>query len=407
MKRPNIQVIATAEAAVLAMALVFAIARFTNPLDTRGVTWDFRYYIAMAQDGFRTPGASPFAYRYVTTLIVHALIGLPGIPIEQGFRIVAYVGAFLQLFGVFLFTQWFTRSTKGAYIALIVTAFSLFNVKFLFFDLYRPDHLAYALILLQTYLAFKRKFVPLLVVTLIASQVREFNIIPLIAYLAAFLRDKDRPAVVREVSVSIVALILAIGLPRLLIPVAENFQFAALSRNGILRVLIAPLVLSRDVNYLYTLIAYLLPILMLARLSEIRRVLQSLPVEVRNFLAVYTGLVLVFSFLGGTDFFRFATYLFMPQAILLGFLVPRSHVLEVAVMGVGVLVFNRIWMQFPQPSQGGVYMDLYGGYSTRFNGASVLRLLECLGFIGVGILVRRFHHAAGLGSQVAANDLDG
>ncbi len=405
MKRPSIQVIATAEAAALALALVFAIARFTNPLDTQSVNWDFRYYIAMARDVFHTAGTSPFAYRYVTTLIVHALIGLPGISIEQGFRIVAYVGAFLQLFGVFLFTQWFTRSTKGAFIALLVTAFSLFNVKYLFFDVYRPDHLAYALILLQTYLAFKRKFLPLLLVTLIASHVREFKVIPLIAYLAEFLREKDRPAVLREASISAVGLVLAVGLPRLLIPVVNNFQFVDLTPNGILRVLIAPLVLSRDANYLYTLIAYLLPILMLASLTEVRAVLKSLSVEVRNYLVVYTGLVLIFSFLGGTDFFRFTTFLFLPQAIILGFLVPRARTLEIVVMGLGVLGFNRIWMQFPVASQGGDYVDLYGGYATRFNEASVLRLLECLALIGVGVLVRRFRHAAELDSQVAAHDL--
>lgn len=407
MRRLNTPAITTAGAAVLAIALVAGIARLTNSVETNVVTWDFRYYIAMARDGFLTPGASPFAYRYVTPLIVHALISLPGITIEQGFRIIAFLGAFLQLFGVFLFTRWFSSSIKGAYVAMVVTAFSLFNVKFLFFDVYRPDHLAYALILLQTYLAFKRKFLPLLVVTLIASQVREFNIIPLIAYLAAFLRDKDRATVLREVSLSAVGLILAIGLPRVLIPVAENFQFADLSRDGILRVLIAPLVLSRDANYLYTLIAYLLPILMLAPLTEIKAVFQSLSAEVRYYLVTYTGVVLLFSFLGGTDFFRFATFLFLPQAILLGFLVPRSQILALAVMLLGVLVFNRIWVQFPQASQGGVYMDLYGGYATRFNGASVMRLLECLGFIAVGVLVRRFPHAAGLGPQVATHDLDG
>ncbi len=406
MKRFDNKAVAVLGAAVLSVGLIAAIDLLTNTVDTQAFKADFLYYIAMAKYGFNTPGASPFAYRYVTTLIVHGLILWRGLSVEQGFRLVAFVGAFLQLFGVFLFTNWFTRSIKGAYVALIVTAFSLFNVKYLFFDVYRPDHLAYALILLQTYLAFKRKFVPLLVVTLVASQIREFNLIPLIAYLFAFLRGQERSKVVREVVVSVAAILAAVVLPRLLIPVAENFQFADLSRDGLLRVLIAPLVLSRDVNYLYTVVAYLLPILMLARLTDIKLVLQSLSAEVRYFLIAYVGLVLVFSFLGGTDFFRFATFLFVPQAILLGFLVPRARALEITVMLLGVLVFNRIWMPFPAgPSAS--YLDLYGGFSTRFNWISALRLLECLGFIVLGALVRRYYRAASLGRQLAAHDLDG
>ncbi len=407
MKRVSNRALAALGAAVLSVALVVAIYLLTNSVDTSAFTSDFMYYIAMAKDGFSAPGASPFAYRYVTTLIVHLLIGGLGLSVEQGFRVVALAGAFLQLFGVFLFTNWFTNSIKGAYLALLVTAFSLYNVKFLFFDVYRPDHLAYALILLQTYLAFKRKFVPLLVVTLIASQVREFNLIPLIAYLVAFWRGRDRSIVMREVGVSVVGIVAAVALPRILIPVAQNFQFADLSVDGILRVLIAPLVLSRDVNYLYTLVAYLLPLLMLARLSDINAVLRSLSAEARYFLATYVGLVLVFSFLGGTDFYRFATFLFMPQAILLGFLVPRTRTLDTAVMLAGVLIFNRIWMPFPSGSaQGGSYVDLYGGYATRFNMSSVLRLLECAGFIALGAVVRRYGHPASLGPRFASNDLD-
>ena len=111
---------------------------------------------------------------------------------EAGFRGLAYFGAALQLLGVFLFTHWLTRSAKGALIALLVTAFSLFNVKFLLFDVYRPDHLAYALILLQTYFALEDRFWPLLFSTILACQFREFNLIPLVAYLFALLAVRAR-----------------------------------------------------------------------------------------------------------------------------------------------------------------------------------------------------------------------
>jgi hypothetical protein len=131
-----------AGAALLSAFLVTCLGVLTNSLDTHKFSWDFRYYIGMAENGFSPPLASPFAYRYVTPLLVSGFFQIAGLPIQDGFRDVAYAGAFLQLFGVFLFTRWLTHSTKGAYVAVLVTSFSLFNVKFLLFDVFRPDHLA-------------------------------------------------------------------------------------------------------------------------------------------------------------------------------------------------------------------------------------------------------------------------
>ncbi len=376
-------------AAILSISLIVTLDALTNSIDLQKFSWDFRYYIAMAQDGFHTRQlASPFAYRYLPSLLVYGLTHTSGISVESGFRAIAYAGAFLQLIGVFLFTDRLTRSIKGAYVALVVTAFSLFNVKFLFFDVYRPDPLAYGLILLQTYFSFERKFFPLLLTTLIALQVREFNLIPLIAYLFAFAPGKGRPTFLKEMILSSLGLMLAIGLPRLLIPVSENYQFADLSAEGILRVLLAPLVLSRDAIFLYSLAAYALPTLMLVNPRNARSILGSLNPETKSFLAAYTGLVLLFSFLGGTDFYRFSTYLFLPQAVLLGYLSQTSTSLELAVMGVAVFIFNRIWLPFPA-SDAGAYLDFYGAYATRFNAAGVLRMVECCVFILVGALVRR------------------
>jgi hypothetical protein len=376
-------------AAILSAMLIAALDALTNTIDIQNFSWDFRYYIAMARDGFHAQQlASPFAYRYLPSLLVYGLTHTPGLSIENGFRAIAYVGAFAQLISVFLFTNWFTRSTKSAYVALIVTAFSLFNIKFLFFDVYRPDPLAYPLILLQTYFAFKRKFFPLLFTTLIALQVREFNLIPLIAYLFAFAPAKDRRTFLKELVLSVLGLTLAIGLPRLLIPVNENYQFADLSADGLLRVLLAPLVLTRDLIFLYSLAAYALPTLMLVNLRNAKSILGSLNTETKSFLIVYTGLVLLFSFLGGTDFYRFSTYLFLPQAILLGFLSQTSSNLELAVMGIAVFIFNRLWLPFPT-SDVGAYLDFYGAYATRFNAAAISRMIECVVFILVGFLVQR------------------
>jgi hypothetical protein len=375
-------------AAVLSVGLIVAIGALTNSLDIQNFSWDFRYYIAMAQDGFKAPLASPFAYRYLTPLFVYGITHTFGISIEDGFRSIAYLGAFLQLIGVFLFTNWFTRSIKGAYTALVITAFSLFNVKFLLFDIYRPDHLAYVLMLLQSYFAFERRFLPLLVTTLIGLQIREFNLIPLVVYLLTFARGKDRTTFIREAALSAVGLAAAILLPRLLIPVGENLQFADLSRDGILRVLLAPLVLTRDLNFLFSIVAYLLPTLIIAGLKETRAVMQSWPADTRSYFFIYTGLVLMFSFLGGTDFYRFSTYLFLPQAAVLGSLAPRVPNPVVVITGVATFIFNRIWLPFPA-SDAGAYLDFYGAFGTRLNASSLMRMLECLALIAAGFQLRR------------------
>ena len=396
-----------AGAALLSGVLVAALALTTNSLDTTKFSWDFRYYIGMAQRPFAPPLASPFAYRYATSLLVYGLSEIFGLSIDSGFRGLAYGGGVLQLLGVFLFTNWFTRSARGAYVALLVTAFSLFNVKFLLFDVYRPDHLAYALILLQTYFALNQKFWLLLICTLLASQVREFNLIPLLAYLLALSKAQPdssggpkRPAVLSEGLISAVVLAAAVGLPRLLIPVAEDFQFVSLTRDGLLRVVLAPFVLPRDANFLYSVAAYLLPSLMIAGGVEAASAIGSVSVYARRYLLAYSILVLVLSFLGGTDFYRFSSYLFLPQVIFVALVAKRSPVWILGIMLAGVVLFNRLWLPFPM-SDVGHYLDFYGGFGTRFGWASVLRIVECLALVGVGVLSRALFRAVGRRSSPA------
>ncbi len=242
----------------LSAILVLGLDLLTNAVDTKKYAWDFVYYIALAKDGFDAqPLASPFVYRYLTPFIVNFISRISGLSIENGFLVVAYFGAITQLTGVFLFTNWLTKSRKGAAIAMAVTALSLFNVKFLLFDIYRPDHLAYALILLQTYFAFEKKFLPLLITTVIASQIREFNIVPLVAYLIAISRTEERPKFIGQASLSALFLLPAVIMPRLLIPVTENYQIAGLSPEAILTTLLMPLIPSVSINFIFSILAYL------------------------------------------------------------------------------------------------------------------------------------------------------
>ena len=54
--------------------------------------------------------------------------------------------------------------------------------------------------------------------------------------------------------ISLVGLAVALLVPRLLIPIAEDFQFVSFTRDGLLRVALAPLILARDANYIYSIV---------------------------------------------------------------------------------------------------------------------------------------------------------
>ncbi|MCE9647900.1 MAG: hypothetical protein K8S20_18040 [Chloroflexi bacterium] len=378
----------------LSSLIVIALDAVTNSIDIHRNGWDFAYYIAMARDGFHAdPLASPFAYRYISPLIVHGLTSL-GLTIEQGFGLLAYLGAIGQLSGVYFFVRWLTGSRKGACLGLGVTALSLYNVKFLLFDIYRPDHLAYALILLQTYLAFKKNFAILLIVTLFASQVREFNIIPLVAYLFMTAPGEDGKTWVRQLVTSMIFLIPAILLPRILIPVSENFQLLSLSREGLMNVLLLPLIPSISLNFIFSTAAYFLPLFFLAGSGQIIEAYFKQPVPQRRYLTAYTVLVLLLSLYGGTDLFRFATFLFLPQIILIGEIGPRISIVQVIAVFAVVFIFNRIWMSIPDWDVD-KYRDFYGGYSLRLNESLLRRAFELGGILIVGIGIRRLKFVPG------------
>ena len=388
-------------AAMAAAVLVVFIDALTNSLDTAKFSWDFRYYIDMALRGLAPPLASPFAYRYLTPLLARFISTALEVDVEAGFGILARGAAVTQLLGVFLLGRWYSKSSRGAWVAMLAAAFSLYQVKFLLFDEFRPDHLAYPLILLQVYLALTGRFWPLLIATVIGCQIREFNAIPLVAWVAgswwtarASASRADGHAVAMKALISGLALAAALILPRLLIPVAEDFQFASLTPDGLLRALLAPFILARDANYLYSLMAYVLPVMMLASPREALSTLGKGDPTRRAFLLAYGAFVLAFSFLGGTDFYRFSTYLLPLMTLTLAGLAPRRAHGETVLMLVAVLAFNRIWLPFPNEDVGS-YLDFYGGSGSRFNLASLLRVVELLALMILGVLAGGFRMRVG------------
>ncbi len=374
---------------LVSIAVILLLDLLTNSLDTTRNVWDFVYYISMAKDGLNAePLASPFAYRFLIPGLVN-LMSRTGLSIESGFKLIAYIGAFTQLTGIFLFVRWLGRSSRGAWIALLVTAFSLFNVKFLIFDPFRPDHLAYALILLQTYFALKRKFLPLLLLTLIGSMLREFTLIPIFAYIFMLTREKvERSIIIQQGIISLVLILLAMILPRIWIPVTESYQLIDLSANGLLYAIVLPFIPSFPVNFIFSILAYFLPLFLLVSPKEVRFAVQELPESQRWYLAGYTILVLLLSFFGGTDYNRFATFLFLPQVMLLGTLENKVTNQKLIIVLACLFIFNRLWMYFPDWDIQ-TYRNFYGGFALQLNIHTLYRILELAGFIFIGYFLHR------------------
>ena len=228
-----------------------------------------------------------------------------------------------------------------------------------------------------------------MIVTLIASQFREFTIVPLIAYLFSFARtEASRHKFYAQMGLSILGLALALGLPRLILPIEADFQFISLTPEGILRGVLAPFIITRDINFVYTLLSYLMPLWIAASIPQIQSAYRALSLDWKRFLAAYTGLVLLLSFFGGTDFPRFTTFLFIPQIVLLGALAEKTHNLVLVFMLIATAFFNLLWLPIPMDSME-AYRDFYGGYNGQVTLVTFWRILEMLVFVLFGWILRK------------------
>jgi len=244
--------------AIAGIALVTLLSALTNALDIQKYDWDFRYYIAMARHGFGAePLASPFAYRFGTPAIAGLVADWLSGGIETGFRVVAYVGAVLQLVAVYLLALRFSGSRKGAWVAMLITAFSAMNVKFLLFDPFRPDHLAYAWVIGCFYLAATGRHWWLLAATAVGLQFREFVVVPLVALaLSSLYAYSDDPrTAVRAIGATALCFAVAVVLPRVLIPVEASYEMVQPSTAGLRSLFRVPLNPKRDLNLVFVVLA--------------------------------------------------------------------------------------------------------------------------------------------------------
>jgi hypothetical protein len=382
--------------ALVSLCWVALVDRVTNDLDVRQRVWDFRHYIAMAEYGLEVDHhVAPYAYRFGLTMPVHVLWSKLGVPVAAGFELTAYLGACSTLLMVYWLVRWSGFPPTIAALGSVVVGLSHYHVKFLVFDVYRPDHLAYPLMVVAMMGLLARRGWLVVLVCIVGIQVREFLAVPLLILIGhqaaeAITRTSRRKRAALSAAIGLAALLVAVVLPRLLIPVTSSQQNidpwhdpATLTRLA--SDLLDP---GKGVNLLLALLTYLVPTLLLLTPRRARRVWARLePVE-RWIYSSYAALVLVLTAYGGTDYNRFVTYLFIPQVVLLAHLASdRAHRLEVVYMLVVVALVNKLLQPIPIWDLD-AYLDWFGGYGGRVNLTMVPRFAQLVLAVLGAALVR-------------------
>lgn len=396
---------------LICLVAVITLDLMTNDLHTSRYYWDFALYYDMAEYGLIDNDNlwAPWVYRFVTPLLAggiadvlpveHELVVSKSPEIETfvtstypGFKVIAYIGAVAQLMAVFVLAEQFRARFVDALLAVAVVALSLYSVKFLIFDVSRPDHLAYPLMVVAVLALFRRNIIVCLMASCIGLLVREFLIIPpailMIVLGLDFLKTRSWTTL-GWMTLIFVMVSLFVIVPRAVIPIQGSGQFFdPVNESDSISVLIdAPRSKRRDLNVLFNLLSYMLPVLLLLTPDRVRRVWAQLK-GYRLFLFLYSAMVLGFTMYGGTDLWRFMTYMFIPLVIILVVLLKNGdiHPAEIVYMLVVVTIYNKIWMHIP--NWHGDYLDFYGGYDNRINETTEDRFIQ-LGVYLLGAVLLR------------------
>jgi hypothetical protein len=368
---------------VLAVALIVLIDAFTNDLDTKKYSWDFNYYKDMAENGIgptNTNLKSPYVFRFISPLIA-GLLQKSGIDAYKSFKIISYFGALSLLLLVYFFSSQAGGDMRTGFICLLTIGLSSIYVKFLQFDVFRPESLAYPLLVIAVWAAWKGYFKICLLISGIGLQCREFLIIPLILILLKTIVERQKLAksifVARMFFIFVVAVAVVI-IPRILIHVHGSDQYIDFLHDpaAFIKLFTTPFHFWRDVNFVFSFFVALFPIMLLMTSRRLKLFLDQ-PKKLRHMILTYVFCVLVLAFYGGTDLNRFMSYLFIPVvfALTIIFKDEKIAVLELLMFFLALFIFNRILFSIPQSSKD-AYLDFSPFYSSRFNMASVMRLVE-------------------------------
>jgi hypothetical protein len=155
------------------LGIIILIDSFTNNLEIAYMPWDIKYYYLLAEKGLSGERIAPYVYRYATPFLARQIADIIHLTTYQGYTVIAYIGALSQLFILYLFLKDLGASVRSAFLACLMIALSHFNVKYLLFDVSRPEHLAYFWVTITSWAALQSQWIWCGIFTLIGMQFRE------------------------------------------------------------------------------------------------------------------------------------------------------------------------------------------------------------------------------------------
>ncbi|HVF26122.1 MAG TPA: hypothetical protein VNA23_09550, partial [Anaerolineales bacterium] len=136
-----------------------------------------------------------------------------------------------------------------------------------------------------------------------------------------------------------------------------------------------------------------LPFLILYRRSQLKNALGEISIEQVRYLAYYSATVFLLIIIGGTDLDRFATYFFLPLAVLTGLLAQNQSFIKILLVLTLQIIFNRIWLPFPVWDFD-LIVNFYSGWSNVINTASLWRFAELIALAVIGNFLVHFQFSS-------------
>jgi hypothetical protein len=372
---------------------------------------DAVFYVNIAKHGIigNNELAAPYAYRPAVPLVAGTIARIMGITYETAFVWIARVSAVTLLCLACFLARSIGATFLHAVAVMCVVAFSLFHVRY---PLYLPtmvDVEAVAMITLAVWLILRRRYLLGFFVCSAGLFFKEFLAIPSVLLVVQltkeYFRERSERHLLLYALLASVTFALCFLVPRLTFPVrigfGSNLQFVldaaqpSMYMQNLRTFLSGPFDLYRNVNILFALASYWLPVLILLSPPRIRTIRESLADD-SSTLVLFMILLLVLTMVGGTNIMIFVTYGVPLLVIVLALALRNASIVEIVFVVVVTFIFNRIWVQLPLMSSDiAGSMDVYGGWDSRLNETTLYRTLEMTGYVFSAIFLRRLLRTSG------------
>jgi hypothetical protein len=311
-----------------------------------------------------------------------------GVSIGDGFFIVSMAASVGLLWLTCYLAMRVGASFVGGLAAMIVIALSIGHLKNNLYFNNSMEGVTQVLMIGWCLAMFARRWIVATILCVVGLCTRELFLIPsalLCGQLAlAWWQTRERSSLIRlTIAGGLTAG--AFILPRLVIPVAATIQLIdpLYDDHWFSKLLQVPVNWKRDLNLMIGIASYSLPALMLITRERCKLAWQRLePFRLAG--AAYCGMWLLLTLWGGTDLYRYVTYLFLPLTFILAAMFadrrtsPRFA--EVMLAVVATAMHNKIFSHIPAIADNlDVYLDFWPAFEDRLNGAAGLRVAQIVG----------------------------